>query len=206
MGDDVHHLVQLQAIAALRATGWSTREIAAKVGMSKSAVGRTLRQHDDFFMPEVAVVDDPEVARCVRRAWGADWANRLPALTVKELLVESEKSPPRARMMAALDGRSAEPGSDWPYHLTAYKFVWDQWATRDSIVTALSQSAWMADSVRASGGKWWSTVERVCEALREAESLQRLDRALRALYVLADREGCWFELVEPPEKTVPVPR
>jgi len=203
VGDDVHQLVQVESVAALRATGESARNIAATVGMSKSAVGRLLRQHASFFEPEVARVEDPEVVRCVRRAWGGGWRALGPVPTVNQLIADGERNPPRRRMTEELDRASAEPGSDWPYHLTAYKFVWDQWATRDSIVTALSQSAWMADSVRESGGKWWSAVERVCEALREAHSLEEFDRALRALSVLADREGCWFELVEPPAGASP---
>lgn len=65
VAEDAHDLVILQAIRSLSTRGFSTREIAGVVGISKSAVSRHLRAGYDG----VAVQNSEAVTAIIRQAW-----------------------------------------------------------------------------------------------------------------------------------------
>lgn len=187
--ESAYDLVRLQAIRALSAQGYSTREIAGVVGISKSAVSRHLRPGVDG----VAVRSSSEVASIVRQSWRG--LTRPEPLHVVEEQAAGRILHPRDDEWARATEAGETPGLRWPYRLSVYKLAGD-WATRDSLVRALGQSAWMAAAIARAGAAESCTLWTLWHALQGASTTTEYDRIVRAIHELAEQDRCWIEFVE----------
>lgn len=187
-------IVQEQAVFACLSNAMTMREIAEYLGMKKRAVKRIVKQiakdisrsrdrrncGDD--------VSQDAVFRSVWSAWGTP--RRLSIEEIHHHLARLSLPPRHER-------------TNWSYFIKAHMFPGDDTATRDSIVMALQQSAWMAAELELAGSEDTCTLWGLSEELRCSQNALDYHTWMMALYEFADLRGCLIEFIDPADPQGP---
>lgn len=175
--EQAHELVLMQAICALNKMSYPVRVSAKRLGISKSAVSRIKNHHDRVAPPFggcVATEYEAEVPRLVYQMWG----ELAEPLSAEEVI---ERARPHMLKPA--------PASSH-YHLTVYTFPDDWEESRDSLFTALEQSAWMADHVAAVSDPWSCTLWHLSQDVKLSTTRAAFDKSVETIRAFAVLSSC----------------
>lgn len=190
--DDVGRLtlkiVQEQAVFACLAKAMTIREITEYLGLKKRIVKRIVKRIAKDLWPsrnrrkfDNDAIQDATY-RSVVAAWGAP----------RRLSIEEIHNHARRLVLPPRHERT-----NWSYFIKAHIFPGDDTATRDSIVMALQQSAWMADELELAGSEDTCTLWGLTEELHRVQNVADYDALMMALYDFADLRGCRIEFIDP---------
>lgn len=182
-------IVQEQAVFACLAKAMTIREITEYLGLKKRIVKRIVKRIAKDLRPSRTrrkFDDDASIQdatyRSVVAAWGAP----------RRLSIEEIHNHARRLVLPPRHERT-----NWSYFIKAHMFPGDDTATRDSIVMALRQSAWMADELELAGSEDTCTLWGLAEELHRSENVADYDALMMALYDFADLRGCRIEFIDP---------